>query len=99
MSTIHRDEKPTKLDPATETNKQPTTQREVVTAIQNVVKGGLASSCTLMYTTDIGMRSSLTCIRNDEDPSPRYQHKERLFDGGSVAMPSSSCMSSQYGKH
>ena len=72
MSAIHRDEKTTQLDPVTEADKQPTTQptHELVTAIQNVVKGELVSSCTLMDTTDIGTRSSLTCIRNDEDPRP-----------------------------
>ena len=93
MSTIHRDGKTIKLDPTTEANKQPTTQREVVTAIQNVVKGGLASSCTLMDATDIGTRSTLTRIRNDEDPKPRYQRKEHLYDGNSVAMRSFFCVS------
>jgi hypothetical protein len=52
MSAINQDEKATQLVPAIEANKQPTTQREIVTAIQNVVKGGLASSCTPMDTTD-----------------------------------------------
>jgi len=55
MSTIHRDEKTNQSDPTTEANKQPATwQREVVIAIQNVVKGRFTSSCTRMGTTDIG---------------------------------------------
>ena len=70
MSTTHQGDKTTQLKSATEANERPTTQREVVTAIQNVVKGGLASSCTLVVTTDIGTRSSLTCIRSDEGPRP-----------------------------
>lgn len=68
MTTTQQDENIVQLDPATAGNKQPATQREVVTAMQGVMKGALTPNDTIMDATHMQEAHSHTSAEVVKSP-------------------------------